>query len=365
MDTARAFTPSTIFLLRRLQQHPEAVRILGMFPNARVQIIDRQRDAVLSARSARPAFVAGKRILMIGEASSFLRPFDGCLGKTVRCAPYVKLVPISNGCPYYCTYCYLAYVYREYLPFIKLNINYDKMCDEIRNLADGDWDAISFNMGEMQDSLALDHVSRLTSRLVPLFSRLSHGYLMLLTKSSNIDGLLGLTPNRQTVVSWSLNTPPMIDLFEPGTASLAQRIDAARRCQAHGYRLRLRIDPGILYPGWQRDYAELLRQSLTILDPENVTLGMLRLLPGHFSLARQAYGSRGEKLRNMGLGEPASDGKYRYPPERRIEFYRFLTDVIRDYRGPVPTSLCRETAYVWDRLKSRCDPGNCNCLCPQ
>jgi len=223
---AQAFRPSTIYLLRKLQRHKEAARIIGMFPEARVQIVDRQRDVVLPQHPSRPAIIAGKRVLMIGEASSFLRHFDGCLGSSVRCALYVRLVPISNGCPYYCTYCYLAYVYRDHLPFIKLNINYGKMCDEIRDLTACAQNAISFNMGEMLDSLALDHVSLLASRLVPLFSRLSN----------------------------------------------------------------------------------------------------------------------------------------RYPPEQRIEFYRLLTDAILAHNKHISISLCRETPYVWDHLKSRCDPRKCNCL---
>jgi spore photoproduct lyase len=161
------------------------------------------------------------------------------------------------------------------------------MCDEIYTLAAcAQGAAISFNMGEMLDSLALDHVSLLTSRLVPLFSRFPNGYLMLLTKSSNIDGLLNVKPNGQTIVSWSLNTQPMIDLFEVGTANLEERIHAAKRCQEHGYRIRLRIDPGIFYLDWRRDYAGLIHKSLAVLEPENITLGMLRLLPGHFRLAR-------------------------------------------------------------------------------
>jgi len=362
MDTARTFRPTTILLLRKLERHPEATRIIEMFPEARVHIVDCQRDAVLPKHPSRHAVVAGKRVLMIGEASSFLRHFDGCLGNGVRCASYVKLVPISNGCPYYCTYCYLSYVYRDYLPFIKMNINYGKMCDEISDLTACAQNTISFNMGEMLDSLALDHVSRLTSRLVPLFSRLSDGYLTLLTKSSNIDGLLSLAPNHQIVVSWSLNTQPMIDLFEVGTADLEERIHAAKRCQERGYRVRLRIDPGILYPDWQRDYAELICKSLAVLEPENITLGMLRLLPGHFRLARQAYGTRGVRLQNLGLAERASDHKYRYPRPQRVEFYRFLTDVILSHSRQMSVSLCRETPYVWDHLKDRCDPQRCNCL---
>jgi spore photoproduct lyase len=360
VDTAKTFRPKKILLLRKLQRHPEAARIVGMFPEAQVQVVDSQRRAFLGHPSARTV-VDAKRVLMIGEASSFLRRFDGCPGN-VRCASYVKLVPISNGCPYYCTYCYLAYVYRDYLPFIKMNINYGRMCDEIRDLIAFAEDPISFNMGEMLDSLALDHVSLLMSRLVPLFARLARGCLMLLTKSANVEGLLSLPPNDRTVVSWSLNTQPMIERFEVGAASLQERIDAAKRCREHGYRIRLRIDPGILYPEWRQDYAELIHRSLAVLEPENITLGMLRLLPGHFPLARRAYGDRGAQLQKMALPETASDGKHRYFLEQRIEFYRALADMIRSSNSRTSIGLCRETPEVWDSLKALCDPGKCNCL---
>jgi spore photoproduct lyase len=306
--------------------------------------------------------VASKRILMIGEASSFLRSFDGCLGDGVCCAPYLKLVPVSNGCPYYCTYCYLAFVYRDYLPFIKININHDRMFKEIREAVFGASGMVAFNMGEMLDSLALDHVSLLAERLVPFFGRLSGACLMLLTKSANMDGLLCGAANPGVVVSWSLNTQRMIERYEIGTASLEERVAAARRCQEHGYRLRLRIDPGILSDGWQADYADLIRRSLAVLEPENITLGMLRLLPRHFALARQAYGGRTRALSEAGLSERASDGKLRYPFAQRVEFYRFLIDVIRSFRTRMSLGLCRETPDVWSSLNHQCDPHQCNCL---
>jgi spore photoproduct lyase len=206
------------------------------------------------------ALLAGKRTLMIGRTSSIVGRFDGRLGTSVRCCPYYKLVPLSNGCPYFCTYCYLAFVYRNYAPFIKININYDTMFKQIRKVLAGAGGKVSFNMGEMLDSLALDHITNLTTMLVPFFAGLSRGYLMLLTKSSNIENLLAVESNDRTVVSWSLNSKRMIEQHELGTAGLPERIEAASKCQQHGYRIRFRIDPGILYPDWQTGYADLIEK---------------------------------------------------------------------------------------------------------
>jgi spore photoproduct lyase len=214
----------------------------------------------------------------------------------------------------------------------------------------------------MLDSLALDHITNLITTLVPFFAGLSRGFLMLLTKSSNIDNLLAVEPNDKTVVSWSLNSRRMIEQHEPGTAGLSERIEAARRCQQHGYRIRFRIDPGILHPDWQADYADLIEKSLTIVKPENITLGMLRLLPGHFHLAAGAYGNRARKLLDHNFVRGASDHKLRYPPKQRIEFYSHLIDVIRGFDKDVSISLCRETPEIWSIFKGRCKAGKCNCV---
>ena len=361
MDTSRQFEPQTILLWERIAEHAEAQRIIKLFPSAEVRLIAQQRIPPSADTPTYRALLDGKKTLMIGRTSSFVGRFDGRLGPNVSCRPYYKLVPISNGCPFYCTYCYLAFVYRKNAPFIKVNINYQTMSRQIRRAVPGPDGTVSFNMGEMLDSLALDHVTNLTMRLVPFFSKFSNAYLMLLTKSNNIANLLQLKPNRQTVVSWSINTAQMIETHEIGAASLSRRIQAAEACQDHGYRIRLRIDPGMLHDGWRDAYTAVIRQAMTTIRPENITLGMLRLLPGHLRLAQAAYGDRARKLHSCDLVKGASDGKLRYPPEKRIEFYTFLAETIRSFDQDISIGLCRETSDVWKSLKHLCNPRQCNC----
>ena len=362
MDIAKKFSPRTILLWKKVADHPEAQRIVNLFPSATIKLIEHQRAPLPQKLSAGDALKEGKRTLMIGQSTNFVGRFDGNLGKNIRCCPYYKLTPLSNGCPYYCTYCYLAFVYRKYSPYIKLNINYDTMLKQISKAVSKTSQRADFNMGEMLDSLALDHITGLTKKLIPFISSLPNASLMLLSKSSNIDNLLQIEPNDHTVLSWSLNTQRNIDLYEIGTASLDQRIAAAKKCRRHGHRIRFRIDPGILYDNWQDDYSALIRYALLNVKPENITIGMLRLLPGHKKLSLEAYGQKAKELLSQNLPESSSDGKNRYSSNLRIEFYNLLIDNIRSLDKNVSISLCRETPGVWLALKDLCTPQKCNCV---
>jgi len=362
MDTAKKFKPHTIMVWEKVAENPETIRIINLFPSAEVKFIKQQRLKVAHNISSGKALRRGKRLLMIGQTTSFVGNFDGYLGNNIFCCPYRKLVPLSNGCPYFCTYCYLAFVYRKFSPFIKININYDTMFKQIRKAIRFNERLISFNMGEMLDSLALDHITNLTTMLIPFFSYFSNSFLILLTKSCNIDNLLNLKPNKQIVVSWSLNPQYIINTYEPGTATLDERINAARKCQQHGYRIRFRIDPVIIYADWKDQYANLIQKMLIKTVPENITLGMLRLLPGHFNLAMEAYGDRAFSLWNKKFVKGASDGKLRYMHSQRVEFYRFLIDTICSINKDVSIGLCRETPQIWQIFKDLCDKQKCNCI---
>lgn len=360
MDSARHYKPNIVLLWRHVADHPEAQRILSLFPNAKAEIIEKQRLSAASTHTAIQSPRPNKNVLMIGETQSFVNHFTGNLGSHVHCCPYYKLVPLSNGCPYSCSYCYLAYIYRTHSPFIKINLNTDIMFKQIRKAFTNTHHCTHFNMGEMLDSLALDHITNLTPMIIPFFEDFPYAYLMLLTKSANIQNLLTIDPHPQVVVSWSLNSQAMIDSHEHSVASLAERIQAAQTCQQHGYRIRYRIDPGIIYPDWKSGYAQLIEQALTSTQPENITLGTVRLLPGHIPFMQRTYqiNSFTKKI----LSEKASDGKLRYPTSQRIEFYRYLIDTIRSFDSKVSISLCRETPSIWQELKSLATPSQCNCL---
>ena len=106
----------------------------------------------------------------------------------------------------------------------------------------------------------------------------------------------------------------------------------------------------------------MARQALTTVKPENITLGMLRMLPGHKKLATAAYRKNSACLTRQPLTQKNSDGKLRYAHANRIEFYKHVIGCIKSYNSRVTISLCRETPDVWQTMKNLCSPGDCNCV---
>ncbi|HBF32920.1 TPA: hypothetical protein DDW35_00005, partial [Candidatus Sumerlaeota bacterium] len=176
-----------------------------------------------------------------------------------------------------------------------------------------------------------------------------------------VNSLLGLEHANHAVVSWSLNPQSVIECYEAGAASLEDRLKAAERVAAEGYPIRFRIDPGILIPDWRKHYADLADAIFNYgLQPENITLGMLRLLPGHYAVTRKAYGI---DLHDAGVLEGIhGDGKLRYPATERVAFYQHIIDCVRTRSPQTPVSLCRETREVMNALRPHLNP-RCNC-CP-
>ena len=148
MDLAKHFKPKQILLWHKVSDHPTTKRLLSNFPDTPVRIIESQRITPINQTSMADALLNGKSTLMIGETQSFISYFSGDLGRAIRCCPDHKLTPLSNGCPYTCTYCYLAFVYRKFSPFIKLNINFDTMFKQIRKTISSSNRRTHFNMGE-------------------------------------------------------------------------------------------------------------------------------------------------------------------------------------------------------------------------
>ncbi len=346
------YQPKQILIERGEENAPVVLRVLERLPHVPVRIVDKdwERDAPIDQTS--DTFAAGKQSLFFTRNRS--RFLEHCPAGTpgLVCCNYLVVSLISN-CPMDCSYCFL----QEYLannPLLKVYTNVDDLLGEVAAAVDRQpWKQFRIGTGELSDSLALDPLLGFSADIIPFFAKRKNVLLELKTKSDCIDGLLSLDPhnrNERTVVSWTITPAEISDTEEHGTASFAERIEAARRVQEAGYRIGFHLDPLIEYPDWEAGYRGTIDRLFSAIDPHRVawiSLGSLRLTPTLRATVRRRFPRTrllsGEQVR-------CADGKWRTFQPLRVKMYRTISTWLRQAAPTAPLYMCMETAPVWEKV---------------
>jgi spore photoproduct lyase len=341
------FQPEKIFVERGAESSVIHTNLRRALPTAEFEIVD--LDGLKSAlRSASETFTEGKkRLALVRHRGEFLKKCPGSDGQV--CCNYF-VINFASNCPMDCSYCYL----QEYLAenaALQVFSNVDDLIGEAdAMLSKHRRYFFRIGTGEITDSLALEPYIGFAREVVPFFARQPNVLLELKTKSDCVDNLLDLDPNERVVVSWSMNPQRVIAEDEHATASFEQRLDAARRCQNAGYRLAFHFDPMVEYPGWERDYQNMVEQIFASVDWRRISwlsMGVLRTTPG----LKRAMRARFPETRLV-TGEQVfcPDGKLRYFQPLRVEMYRKMLGWIRPLAPTVKTYLCMESREVWQQV---------------
>jgi spore photoproduct lyase len=297
-------------------------------------------------------------LLLRNRTSPFIEQFQHPIG---RCAKFYKLTAYNN-CNFWCEYCYLYLTFRTN-PISTHFVNYEKMFKEIIAFDKSDIpDTLRvLNLGELCDPLAVEDITGFAEKLIPFVAeRTAKTRLLFLTKGDNIEGLLRLHHDGKSIMSFSVNTDKVYRHLEHRTAPPEARLLAAQQLQKAGYEIRLRIDPIIIYEGWQEDYIGLVDTIFRYVQPTRITIGEYRPSRGLVSHIGSRFPESTLLRINDGL---VSDGtKLRYPEKKRVAAFRAIIDRIRQQNAEIPLSLCKENPAIWKQLDMMINGLHCNCL---
>ena len=293
-----------------------------------------------------PIGIGKKNLLITRFYGRRLKPCPGT-SKHICCGYYV--INATTNCPMDCSYCVL----QGYLnnPLLTLYSNWDDLLEEIEIfISNRSQPFLRLGTGELSDSLALELIFPLSQELIRFFADRNNGILELKTKSVEVDHLLCLNHRGKTVISWSLNSAKMIEEEEMRTASLRERIDAARKCQEEGYPIGFHFDPIIYYEGWEKGYQETISSLFNQIDSKRViwvSLGGFRYPPQLKTIVMERF----PKTRIF-LGElfPGKDAKFRYLREMRVEMYRKMAGWLKEVDSDLFIYLCMESKEVWEQV---------------
>jgi len=322
-------------------------RIMDRAPEGSIKLVSGREGADSEVIRHVGGGPSHKRMLFITEEKGrFLKRCPGTPG--MKCCNLFVLNPIV-GCTYDCTYCFLQAYQNE--PYVTLYANIESLKQEVEGLiADNKGQVVRISTGELSDSLALEPLVDVSTRLVNLFAEMDGALLELKTKSTRIESLLHLDHRRRTVISWSLNPKSVAGSEEHGPPGPQARLRAAAAACEAGYPVAFHFDPIIRSEGCIQGYADLVEDLFNNVPQESVrwiSMGGFRYTPAMKGLIKRRFPETRLFLQEF---VPCPDGKYRYFSKHRIELYIELLRAVRA-RGPrVPVYLCMEPAFVWRKV---------------
>jgi DNA repair photolyase len=252
------------------------------------------------------------------------------------------------GCRFGCTYCYLLAMPHGRRP-LRLYVATDDLLRKIDQNLNGSTDRPRrlFCTGELADSLAELDLYPVAAVLTEYFAERDDARLELRTKSDSVNGLLNLNHKGNTTVAFSIAPQEHITEYEPGTASLSERIEAARKCQRAGYPVAFKFEPVILTLNWKQCYQEALRliaASVDVSSIEHVSVGCLRWseLLAETSIFAKRHGSAVECGTWIEYRPNQFNGTVR--TEVRLNVYDSMRQLLRDHNILAP---------IWWSLEER------------
>jgi spore photoproduct lyase len=331
------YFPKRVLVEERCRNDGATEEILGRLPGVPVSMI-----GSVSELDSESGWDSKETLALVHYPGKFMKVCQGS-GADTCCGCFI--VSCAWNCHFECTYCVL----RSYLSHEAMIVctNLEDLMAEVKGALELSPARIyRIGTGELADSLALDHITSYSRRMVPFFASLPNGVLELKTKSDQIANLEGLDHKGHTVVAWSMNSRRICSTEERNAPGFEERLAAALKCQRWGYKLAFHFDPIIYYESWEEEYKAVVTELFRSADPARiawVSLGALRFTPHLQEFIRKRFPS--SKI-TYGEFVPGHHGKLRYFRPIREEMYRKMKSWIQAEAPQVFVYLCMESRVV-------------------
>jgi spore photoproduct lyase len=267
------------------------------------------------------------------------------------------------GCPFRCSYCYFGDV-------VNMAVNIEEFVDHVAaRIRELQPPQSIYKWDNYADAIAWEPEYDATRLFIESFARDPDNYFLLYAgKSDNVDFMLDLEHNGRTIIQWSVSAETQSTQVEPETASGAERVRSAAKCQQAGYRVRFRFAPIVPVHGWREEYAELIAQMFEETRPDVVVFNAIGWMDfDRFERCMDLSLIEPKYVEMMRASAPLLKGKPYgpLPHEARAEIYRFLMAEVRRVSPHTPMALCLETPAMWAELADlhRQHPDDYVCVC--
>jgi len=260
--------------------------------------------------------------------------------KTLCCN--LRTIDAVHGCAFGCSYCALKSTYRENT--VLFNRDLKSLLNKI-TLEPGR--KYHVGTGQSSDALMWGNKDGMLDILFSYADKNPQILLELKTKSNNISYLLESEVPENAFPSFSLNPEIVIKNEELFTASLDERLKAARALASKGIKVAFHFHPVILFDGWKEYYEKISKRIINDFSPEEIvfiSIGTLHYAkPVLKKIRLSGHSSRIFKIPFVSNPE----GKLTYPEDIKVEMFRHLYSLFSTFHGYVFFYLCMEEKKFW------------------
>ncbi len=301
------------------------------------------------------------RQLLGGGAWTYRDSKQSLRAQSCVCQPAYEIHG-AYGCLHACDYCHVR-------PYFNIMLNLEELAEKVRAFGETIPEQNLYKFDNMTDTICLEPEYGASEIMVNMFADWPDRYLLLYTKSDNVEHLLDLDHRGHTLISWTVSCETVASKIEKNTPSLESRIRAIKRCQNAGYTVCVRLSPICPIKNWKQENGDMIRQLLERTKPDVISIDVLGWMniaqmrdALDLSLFDEEYVDALDQLESEGF---RPNGKHLWPHEMRQEILRFVIEEVHQQRPGQPVSICMETTDMWRELGPLMEmtPQNYVCCC--
>jgi DNA repair photolyase len=261
--------------------------------------------------------------------------------KTVCCN--LKTIDAVENCIFGCSYCTIQTFYKSETVFD------NNLAVKLANIKLEKDRKYHIGTGQSSDSLAWGNKHGNLDALCKFAEDNPNILLEFKTKSDNISYFLENKIPANIVCSWSLNPQTIIDNEEHFTASLENRLKAARAIADKGVKVAFHFHPIVYYSDWKTAYPDIAHKVQALFR----TYEVLFVSFGSVTFIKPVL----KKIRKLGFPtkitqmELVTDphGKMTYPDSIKSEKFSTMFKAFSNWHNKVFFYLCMEKAELWEK----------------
>lgn len=330
----KPFIPQLVYFEPRALEYPLGKILLSKFQDLGVEIRETTshnqiRD--LPGENELQKYRMAKSTMVVGVRKTL--KFD----TSKPSAEYA--IPLATGCMGHCHYCYLQTTLGS-KPYIRVYVNLEEIFDTAKTYMEERAPEITrFEAACTSDIVGIDHLTHSLKSAINFIGSTEHGRLRFVTKFHHVDHLLDARHNGKTSFRFSINSKYVIKNFEPGTSTLEERLEAARKVAAAGYKLGFIVAPIYMHEDWEQGYSELFQRLYSMLgDFTHIPLSFELIQHRFTKPAKKVIESRYPKTK-LEMDESKRKykwgrygiGKYVYPDDEANALKNHIQNEIKQY----------------------------------